>query len=357
MSNKYIRSDLKNLKPYKPNNMPYKIKLDANESVYDLPQNIRELLASELLEGMQLNLYPDSDASVLKNKLSSFIDASSEEILVGVGSDELINVAINTFVEKGDTVVFPTPSFSMYKFYCLIAGVSYSEVPLSDSFEYNVNNIVDEVNSTSAKMLILCSPNNPTGNVLNDDELKYIIDNTNCIIVIDQAYGEFSRLTVNRNFIDTGRVVYLKTFSKALGMAGLRIGYSVSSKENTRSLNIVKPPYNINTFSQKTACYLLDNIKLVKQRVEEIIENREELITLLSSLDGITTFKSGANFILFRCSFAEELFLFLQNQGILIRKFSNPQVENCLRVSIGSKKFNTLFFNSVLDFIQGGSEK
>jgi histidinol-phosphate aminotransferase len=350
----YIRNDLKDFKPYKVNIIPYRVKLDANESPYDLPEAVRMRLAAELLEGNNLNLYPDSDADILRKDIAKYFNISTHEIVVGAGSDELIRIITSTFIEKGEKILCPTPSFGMYSIFTRVAGGTPVEIPLKENFDYDMNAFYKAIDQHHPKLIFICSPNNPTGNTLGSSELLDLVANFNGIVVIDEAYGEFCGKSVIHDIIRHPNGIVLKTFSKALGLAGLRIGYAVGNKDLVDQIYKVKSPYNINSFSQRAAELVLENMDIIEKRISAIVEERERLYREFSKIKKVQAYPSKANFILIRVADADRVRRGLMEQGILVRSFANDAgLKDCLRITVGTKEDNDILLQA-LEHVLGG---
>jgi len=349
---RYLRPDLQDISTYKAGSETYRIKMDANESPYDLPLKIRRILADELLKGNSLNLYPDSDANRLRDKIAGCLGLNMENILIGTGSDELIHIIIEAFVGKGDRVLCPTPSFGMYKIFTRIVGGIPVEYALDGSFDTSADAILEAARKCSPKLIFICTPNNPTGNVLTNAEIIRILENFDGVVAVDEAYGEFADETMANRVEEFGNLVVLKTFSKAMGLAGLRIGYSAASKSLSEEICMVKPPYNINSFSQRAAMLVLEETGLMRERIGQIVAAREWLYNELKSLDGITVFPSRANFLLIKVPDGRLIYERLLKQGILVRHFiGHPVLGNCLRVTLGLDEDNKEFLRVLKEAI------
>jgi len=271
----YLREDLRGFKPYEAYQQEYKYKLDANESPWDLPEKIRIQLSKEIIKGCSFNRYPDSEATDLREAIAQYCDVESENIIVGSGSDELIHILISAFVEKGDNVLCPTPSFGMYKIFTKIAGGNPVEFPLDTAYKYQLNTIMKAIEKYHPKMIFLCTPNNPTGNSMSLSDIKKILKVSPGIVVIDEAYMEFGNKSIAKDILNYPNGIVLRTFSKAMGLAGLRIGYSICNRELASQVYNVKPPYNVNTFSQRAALLCLENLDIIRQRISYIKEQRK----------------------------------------------------------------------------------
>ncbi|SFP62597.1 histidinol-phosphate transaminase [Caldicoprobacter faecalis] len=350
----FLRNDLKALKPYKVRSVPYKIKLDANESPYDLPEAIRQQLVKELMEGCQFNRYPDSDATALRQAISRYCGVSPDEVMVGAGSDELIRVIISAFVGKGDGVLCPSPSFTMYGIFTHIAGGIPVEVPLDDNFDYDVSAFYKAIEQYKPRVVFICSPNNPTGNVIDKDELMKLIKAFNGVVVVDEAYGEFCGDSIADQIVNYPNALVLKTFSKAFGLAGLRVGYLIGNRKLVEQVYAVKPPYNLNSFSQKAAQLVLENIDLFRSRIASMIHERERLYDKLRGVKGIEVYPSKANFLLIKVPDAEMVYKKLIGEGILVRNFPNdPRLKNYLRITVGTRQDNDAFVETLKRILEG----
>lgn len=350
----FLRDDIKDLKPYKVHNIPYKIKLDANESPYDLPDAIRQRLAKELMEGCEFNRYPDSDATALRQAISRYCDVSPDEVMVGVGSDELIRVIISAFVGKGDVVLCPSPSFAMYGIFTRIAGGISVDVPLDDNFNYDMSAFYKAIEQHKPRLVFICSPNNPTGNAIDKDDLMNLIKNFNGVVVVDEAYGEFCGESIVSQSVNYPNVLVLKTFSKAFGLAGLRVGYMIGNRKLIEEVYAVKPPYNINSFSQMVAQLVLENVDVFRSRIATIVKERERLYHRLSAVKGVDVYPSKANFLLIKVDDGEMVYKKLKEQGILVRNFpSDPRLKSHLRITVGTRQDNDTFVEALKCILEG----
>ena len=354
----YLREDLIGLKPYDAEGKPYVHKMDANEGPWDLPQGVREALAKDLIEGSHFNRYPDSNATNLREAIGKYCGVSPDQIIVGAGSDELIQVLITGSVNKGDRVIYPTPSFGMYRIFTLIAGGIPIEVPLGQEYEYNIDGFYGAISKHNPKLIFICSPNNPTGNTIDPKGLKNLIRDFSGIVAVDEAYGEFTNETVLKWIEEFPNLVVLRTFSKAFGLAGLRIGYCVCSPELAYQINRVKPPYNINSFSQNAAILALENINIVKKRIEIIIEQRKLMYHALKEMNGIKVYPSEANFLLIQVPHGNSVWQELLDRGILVRDFSDyPYLEGCLRVTVADEHANRDFIHAMMQILAPYKER
>lgn len=338
-----VKEKIKTLKPYELPHISCPIKLDAMENPYDLPDEIKELL-KEKIKGF--NRYPDPQANELRKMLSSYVGVSKDNILVGNGSDELILYILLTF--KNNQVVYPTPTFSMYKILAQIANSTPLGIPLKDGLELNDEEIL-KVTKDTASIIFIAYPNNPTGNCFSKEKILRIVEESEGLIIIDEAYFEFSKETF-LSLIDTyDKVIILRTFSKAFGLAGLRIGYLIAQPEVVCELSKIKLPYNLNSFSQTAANVVMEYKSLLQPQINRIIAQRERLYSFFKGVRGLIPYPSDANFILFKTLNIPGHILFsdLVKEGILIRHLTEEGLPNYLRVTVGTEEENNIFMERI----------
>lgn len=336
-----IKESVINLKPYRVIEEEYTIKIDANESPYNILDNIGESILEEL-GAQRANRYPDNESLDLKKALVQYTGMDEENILCGNGSDELLKMIIDAFVDKGDNVVTHSPSFAMYKVITQIAGGNLIEVVGDESFSIEIDNIISKANENKAKVIFLCNPNNPTGREIPKEDIMKVLDNTSSIVVVDEAYYEFNGETLIDKIDEYERLIVLRTLSKAFGLAGLRIGYGVASKDTIEILSKVKAPYNLNSISQLIGKTALDNRHIVDKYIEAIKAERKRIFRELSNIEGIETIPSKSNFILIKAEKYSDLIPRFKEEKILVKGFGKEGVlENCIRLTIGTEDENT----------------
>ncbi|MDI6736313.1 MAG: histidinol-phosphate transaminase [bacterium] len=338
-----VKENIKSLKSYEIPDISCPIKLDAMENPYDLPEEIKELVR-EKISGF--NRYPDPLSNELRKTIASYLGMNKEEILVGNGSDELILNILLTF--KSNRVVFPTPTFAMYKILAQIANSNPVGIPLTDEFELDDEGIL-KATADATSIIFLAYPNNPTGNCFSKEKMLRIVEESEGLIIIDEAYFEFSKETFLSVIDSYPKVIILRTFSKAFGLAGLRCGYLVAHPELVKALLKVKLPYNLNSFSQIVAGCVMENFRyLLQPQINQIITQRERLYLFLKRLNGIIPYPSDANFILFKTTkvSANTIFSDLVEEGVLIRNLTED-IPNCLRVTVGSEQENNIFMEKL----------
>ena len=348
-----VRQEIKKFIPYNANQMPYKVKLDANESPFDISESVRRRLADFFLNTPGLNLYPDTDSNELRNSLAVFWGVSPEQIVVGTGSDQLIQNIISVFVDKGDKVLCPSPSFGMYKLSTTIAGGIPVEFILDNNkdYKYEADDIIKLANKEKAKLIFLCTPNNPTGDVIPEKDIIGVLEGCkNSVVVVDEAYGEFSGETASGLINKYDNLIILRTFSKAYGLAGIRCGYSISGKQMALEINKVRPPYNISSLSQMIARLVLEEKEYIIQQIEYIVNQRKYLTAQLEVFEGVKVYPSKANFLLVKLANSSDVNNELVKRGILVRSFGNsPMLEDCLRISVGNKEQNDILLCGLRD--------
>ena len=264
---KFYRDSLKELKPYDPHEIPYKVKLNANENPYGLPAEIIEEILRKA-KNLEYSRYPNANSVKLSEIVSSFWGLTRDNIVIGNGSDELIDYLIKAFSEKERKVITTAPSFAMYKIYSIVNGSNFVQIPLSQSnFSLNEDKILEEAKKDDSSIIFLAYPNAPTGNYFAEDKIIKIIEESGCLVVVDEAYYEFGKKTFVTLISRYNNLVILRTFSKAYSIASLRVGYLLSNPEIINEIRKVKSPFNVNTFSQLAAQVVFENKEILKDSV------------------------------------------------------------------------------------------
>ena len=337
---KLIRSNIKRLKPYS----------SARDEFKDFSSDLVFLDANENPFENGVNRYPDPQQNKVKSLLSKIKKVSTDRILLGNGSDEVLDLIFRAFCEPNqDNVVILPPTYGMYKVLADINSVEVKSVELSQSFQPQVDQILNESNQNS-KILFLCSPNNPTANSFNTSLVEDLLNKFKGIIVIDEAYIDFSSEESWLSRLDEfPNLIITQTLSKAYGMAGIRLGVCYASSEIISILNKIKPPYNVNELTQQKAIHQLQNIDLVNSQINDILKERSLLIEGLKAIDFISkVYGTDANFILVKVDDAPKRYNQLIEIGIVIRNRTNqPLCENCLRLTVGIAKENKKLINAL----------
>ena len=332
---------------------PYRaaVKINQNENPFDMPDEIKAEVARRLAT-REWSRYPDFAPASLIERLATFAEWKPEGTLAGNGSNELIQAVLTVTVSEGTRVAIAQPTFTLYRQIVTVLGGAAISVPLTDTLEFDVAAI--QTASQDADVVIICSPNNPTGCSIDEADVVRIAAGFDGILVIDEAYHEFSGRTVARLLDRLPNLIVLRTFSKAMAMAGLRVGYMLSSPEITREVHKATLPYNLNFLSAtaaETACEMFD---LLRPRIELIIRERERLASLLSPISGVEVFRSAANFLLVRTAReAQDLFEELHKRDILVRDVSKyPMLSGCVRASVGTPNENDRLVAALADSLK-----
>jgi histidinol-phosphate aminotransferase len=363
----YIRPDIAAMKPYTPilpfevlsqrlNRAPAEIvKLDANENPYGPSPRVREALANAAF----LNIYPDPDNTFLREALAKFTGMPKERLFPGAGADELIDLVLRATITPGDVVINCPPSFGMYPFSADVNAAQLIEVPRRADFSLDVLAIESAVRSNPrAKVLFVCSPNNPDGSVIADEDLRRLLT-LPVLVVSDEAYVEFASPPSPESLFDSGEggwggeaghiawtldypnLAVFRTFSKLAGLAGLRVGYGAFPEWLLPQLWKIKQPYNVNVAATLAAIASLEDIATLQSNLVKLIAERDRLSEALSEISFLRPYPSHSNFILCRVldRDARQLKLALEQQGILVRYFDKPGLRDCLRISVGKPEY------------------
>ncbi len=339
-----VRDDLIGVKPYAVPVTHAPVELDSNENPWNLPEEvIKDVL--DTLAGIDFNRYPDIGATWLRQNLADGYQLGPESVTVGNGSNEVILNLLLAFGGPGRKAVLFEPTYSMHDVLCRIASTEAVKVPLGNDFGFSADTAREAFNRDKPDVVFLNSPNNPTGNVISQDDIEQVCRMGDFLVVVDEAYGEFSGKTCLPLIKEYKNLVVVKTFSKAFRLAAARVGYALADSGVITELDKVKLPYNLNGLSLTTAALVWQKRDTVLKKVAEIVEERDRILIRLDELKGAKPFPSYANFILFRTERdANTVFNGLLDKGVQIRNFSSkPHLENCLRVTIGTPEENDAF--------------
>lgn len=331
-----LRRNIKTLKRYSSARDEFKGKegvfLDANENSFGSP--LKE----------SYNRYPDPMQLDVKDKLSKIKGLPIQNIFLGNGSDEAIDILFRAFCEPGkDNTIICPPTYGMYEVSAGINDVNILRVPLfPETFQLNVDGILKAIDKNT-KLIFFCCPNNPTGNGVKWDDIKTVLDNFSGIVVVDEAYINFAKYrSLIPELLNYPNLVILQTLSKAWGLAGLRIGMAFASEPIIDIFNKIKPPYNINAVSQKLALEALNNIDQINSWIKEIVTERDRLISELQTYSFIQkVYPSDANFILVKTNDPHGIYNYLVSKKVIVRDRSSVELcEGCLRITVGTKEEN-----------------
>ncbi len=338
-----VRDNIRNLSPYSSARDEFKgeasIYLDANENSFGSP------IATAY------NRYPDPMQWKLKDKITQIKGVPPDHIFIGNGSDEAIDLLFRAFCRPGvDNVIILPPTYGMYEVSASINDVEIRKVNLTTEFQLDLDAIEQNIDPNT-KIIFICSPNNPTGNAIDRDSIEFILNNFDGIVVIDEAYINYSR---QKSFIqeltEYPNLVVLQTLSKAWGLAALRIGMAFGSLDLIRVLNKIKPPYNINLASQQLALEALENISQTNDWIKETVAEREKMMQSLTLLPFVQRiYPSDANFLLVKVDDPKKIYQYLTEKGIIVRDRSSIALcEGCLRITIGTPKENQILIDELL---------
>jgi histidinol-phosphate aminotransferase len=343
--NNILRENIKRLVPYSSARDEYQgeasVFLDANENAFGSPLD------------QQFNRYPDPLQYGLKKRITEIKGVPPRNIFVGNGSDEAIDILFRSFCNPGiDNVILVPPTYGMYEVSANINDIEARKVNLTEDYQLNLEGIAEAIDKNT-KLIFICSPNNPTGNSINRDDIQTLLTNFNGIVVVDEAYINFSR---QKSFIqeltECANLVVMQTLSKAWGLAGLRVGMAFASEEIIEVMNKVKPPYNVNESSQQLALAALANVSQVNEWIKETLAQRDRLVLQLKDFDFVVDiYPSDANFILVKTTNANGIYDFLVKQGIIVRNRSKVELcEGCLRITVGTPDENTTLLQTLQNY-------
>nr|VFJ95455.1 MAG: histidinol-phosphate aminotransferase [Candidatus Kentron sp. LFY] len=346
----WVRPEVRALSGYHVPDGSDVIKLDAMENPYRWPSELRQACL-ERLEKVSMNRYPDPSPHTLKELLRETMEIShGMEILLGNGSDELIQLIGLMLQGPSRCILAPEPTFAMYRLIAIALGLRFVGVPLKNDFSLDGAAMLKAIREYRPAAIFLSYPNNPTGGLFDSGDISAILAETPGLVIIDEAYTWFAQTSKMDWLHDHPNLIVLRTLSK-LGFAGLRLGFAVGHPAWIAEMNKLRLPYNINTLTQVSATLALQNIGVFEEQVAWILRDREILFDELAAMDGITAWASHANFILFRAGTkcAEEIHAKLRESNILVKNLhdSHPLLKNCLRVTVGKPHENRAFLDTL----------
>ncbi len=323
------------------------VRLDTNTNVLGSNPAAERYLKEN---SWDLNGYPNTYSDNLRQALADLYGLEADNVVAGNGSDEMLDVLFKTFMDMGQNSVVPVPSYTLYDYFVKLNGGTVREVDLTEDFQLDVDSIVKQ----DAKIAIMPSPNNPTGNCFRTKDIEEIISRFDGVVVVDEAYAEYSDNPFVKRVNEFDNLVVLRTFSKAYAMAALRVGYAVTNKKLADMMLCVKIPYSLNKISEGAAVAAVKDQLFIKRSVEMVREQRPKLDAGLRKL-GFETFPSDSNFILARSPIDHQVLVDgLKQRGILIRDFgSKRRTENCVRTTVGTEELNALLLEKAEEVISG----
>jgi len=331
------------------------VKLDLNENFAVAGDVVGKLLLNACRD-VDVRLYPPPYGGIAIKALSSFLGFSESEISVGNGEDEVLDLLMRVFVKKDSKVLVVEPTFPMYTYFTQLYGGRKVTVLLRPDFELDVNAILKKIDKETS-LLVLCSPNNPTGNQLKEGDIKKILQEFKGVVVVDEAYVDFAKYTVIDWIRDFDNLVVLRTFSKAFGLAGIRFGFLVSNKSIVEYVKRVTSPFNVSIVTQRLVALALKNWNYFKERTQHIIKEREWLRKNLAKIDGITPYPSDANFIIFKITknnlSSSTVTKRLENKNVSVKNRGTfPLLANCIRVTVGTRTMNETFLSALREALE-----
>jgi histidinol-phosphate aminotransferase len=343
---KIVRENIRDLKPYRSarDDFDSGILLDANENSFGSP------VESDL----ELNRYPMPYQEKLRSVIADYRKVDTENVFVGVGSDEAIDLLFRIFCSPGkDKVITNPPTYGMYKVSANINNIKVDEVLLTPDFQLQTERILNRVTDFT-KLIFVCSPNNPTANDMDRKDIIHLLENFDGLIVVDEAYIDFSeQVSFAEEVKNYPNLVVLQTLSKAFGLAGIRLGIAIANPEVIKYMMKVKAPYNVNKLTSKAALNGFENLGSVQKNIKSINSEKKRIVAELENLAQVEqVFPSDANFLLFKVDDALNVYKKLADSGVIVRYRGNePHCENCLRVTIGTTQENDQFLNSLIKIL------
>ncbi len=353
-----IKHKVRELSPYSLKRASARIKLNQNENPWDAPLRIKEETLRRLQE-RRWSRYPDFVPDRLHQRLAEHSGWTSDGVIAGNGSNELIQAALMVTLAEGKRVLICEPTFALYRQIATVLGAEIISVPLNSELGFDLPALKSEIESSRPDVVIICSPNNPSGCVMSHSELISILNATSGLVVVDEAYFEFSDQTAVPLLERHKNLAVLRTFSKAMAMAGLRVGYLLGAPELVREISKSVLPYNLNVFSQTAAEVAVEMYQTeLKPLIYLISTERDRLCSELSLIPGLTPVPSRANFMLMKSVIPPtQIYEELLRRGILIRDVSAyPQLQDCFRISVGAPEENDFLISSLREIFEASSE-
>jgi len=350
----WVRPAVRKLAPYRVAIPPHHIKLNQNESPVELPEPLKaEIL--DCLRDIPWSRYPEQGATALAEALkASLALPEAIDVITGNGSNELIQALLTAVLEPGAPIVIPASTFTLYRQFAAILGAEIIAVPLEADLSLDADRLAAAAREAEARAIVLARPNNPTGTAVPVEAVERMLTRTDALVVVDEAYVEFARDSVVDLLGTHARLVVLRTFSKALRAAGVRIGYMAAAAELVDEVRKVVPPFNTSVLDREAALAIVRNLELLRPGIDETIAERERMTEALEEIDGIAPIPSEANFICFRTDVPPRaVFERLLERGILVRDVSGyPSLGDFLRVSVGTPAENCAFLAALHEIME-----
>jgi len=333
-----LNEKVKNLTPYEPISGTYEIRLDANESFLTFLEEIENEMI-EALKNTALNRYPDPMATKLVKGFADYFRVDPNCVTAGNGSDEIISVIMNAFLQKGDKILTLEPDFSMYRFYAEIAECQSVKYQKDDNLDVNMDDVIALANQENVRIVIFSNPCNPTSRIVRKDDIRKLVNNTDALVVLDEAYMDFAEdESLLGEFENYDNLIILKTCSKALGSAALRLGFAVANKTLTNVIRAVKSPYNVNSVSQALGEVLFSHPDYIDNCIKAVVNSRKEIYKELLEIKNEKIekiYETHTNFVFMKVKNAKQVFEKMKDNSIIIRNMGDY-----LRITAGTEYEN-----------------
>jgi histidinol-phosphate aminotransferase len=333
-----LNEKVKNLTPYEPISGTYEIRLDANESFLTFPEEIENEMV-EALKNTALNRYPDPMATKLVKGFADYFNVDADCVTAGNGSDEIISVIMNAFLQKGDKLLTLEPDFSMYRFYAEIAECESVKYQKDENLDVNIDDVITMANKENVRIVIFSNPCNPTSRIVTKDDVRKLINNTDALVVLDEAYMDFAGdESLLGEFKNYDNLIILKTCSKALGSAALRLGFAVANKTLINIIRAVKSPYNVNSVSQAIGEVLFAHPDYIDDCIKTVVDSKKSLYNELIKIESDKIekiYETHTNFVFMKVKNAKEVFNKMKDNSIIIRNMGDY-----LRITAGTENEN-----------------
>ncbi|TRO52241.1 histidinol-phosphate transaminase [Candidatus Bathyarchaeota archaeon] len=328
------------------------VKMNLNEN-FAMPKEVVTKILLDSCKNIDIREYPPPRGSLAVKAIADFLGYSESEVAVANGADEIMDLLMKVFVRRGSKVMVAEPTFPMYTFFTELYGGKKVNVMLKKDYNLDVDAMLKKADKDT-RLLFVCSPNNPTGNQFLASDIKTLLNEFKGVVVVDEAYVDFASSSVINWIRDYDNLAVLRSFSKAFGLAGIRLGYVVSSKHVIKYVQRVVGPFNVNSVTQQTIMSALQNWSYFKQQIDLVIKERQWLMNSLKQIDGIKPYTSDANFILFRVTkdklTSTTLAERVEKRNVLVKDRGQlPLLENCIRVTVGTRDMNERFISALTE--------
>ena len=338
---------LEGLEPYDPKYLPAECMMSANENPSNIDEDI-QIQIRKRMKSLQFNRYPDPLANKLRTAIANANGLEKENILIGNGGDELLFNFALAWGGPGRKFLNVPPTFSVYENNALLTGTEVVNIPRKEDFSIDQEAVLERVAQGDIDYIIITSPNNPTGQLADEGFISTLLSSTDALVMVDEAYGEFSRTTMRPFLALHKNLVLLRTVSKAFALAGVRLGYILAHEDVIREFIKVRQPYSVDAISQMVGLTVFENRARFSNDIADIIDGRDYLFGRLSEMEELTVFPSDSNFILVRVDDAHGMWEGLYKRGVLVRDFSHSAgLENCLRISVGTPEENEKLISAI----------